>query len=132
MSVATTSAATPDTEWVVVTDQTAIPAARAAATPAGASSMTRQSPGSTPSADAAARYGSGNGLPRSVRSEVMSTGGGANPAAANRAAASGGEQDVTIASGDTVASSSAAPGSGDPPVAACSRSTRSASATASS
>ena len=57
-------------ESVVQTPKTRMPAARAAATPAGASSMTTQLLGSAPRALAAARNASGAGLSRSNASAV--------------------------------------------------------------
>jgi class 3 adenylate cyclase len=73
---------------VVATASTRIPAARAEAMPAGASSITRQTLGSTPSLDAAVRYGSGCGLPWVMSLAVTSTGGIGIPTARIRPVAS--------------------------------------------
>ena len=110
----TTASAT--SSWrgvVVVTASVAQPAARAAASPPGASSTTRQAPGSTPRRSAASRKGSGCGFPRSTSSAVTTTRGTCSPVAPMRTAASGAVQDVAMAqrSGPSAASASAAPAS---------------------
>src|SRR3546814_4485405 len=63
------TSAVPVASCALPTVTTCIPAALAAAMPAGESSQARQSPGATPSLAAAARKPSGAGLPFATRSE---------------------------------------------------------------
>ena len=59
--------------WVVATATQYMPAALAAATPAGASSNTTHAAGAAPSLRAAARYPSGSGLPTVTSPAVTTT-----------------------------------------------------------
>lgn len=63
----------------VPAEYTVIPARRPDRTPDGASSMTRQSPGSAPSRSAARGYGTGEGLPFSTAAASTITSGTGRP-----------------------------------------------------
>ena len=114
----TRSASSSDREVVVVTARVAIPAARAAASPLGASSTTRHARAATPRRCAPSRNGSGSGLPRVTSSAVTTTCGAISPDAPIRASASGRVHEVTMAARPpgTAAIACEAPGSTTTPV----------------
>src|SRR3546814_770470 len=93
------TSAVPVASCALPTVTTCIPAALAAAMPAGESSQARQSPGATPSLAAAARKPSGAGLPFATSSAPMTSGGMGSPAAAIRTSASARGAEVTTAQG---------------------------------
>ena len=71
--------------WDVRKATTGMPAARADSIPGGASSSARQRVGSTPSARAPSRKGSGCGLPLVIESAVIIASGTLSPAPRSRA-----------------------------------------------
>ena len=106
------------TAWTSGTPSTATPAARPAVMPAWESSITTHSPGSTPSAAIACRYGAGSGLRAGTSSPhtVMSKGSTPRPSRIDRSTMSASARGVVVTravaspAARTLRSSSGAPG----------------------